>query len=115
MLIALAVSPSTASVGAAPDVACGTNVIIAPLIAAAVANVALVVSVNAVAVPAVVNVPEMSSRHLATEAISARAESFTLDGAWPSAQFTVGSAVALLAAVLLQVITPAVAMDGPLR
>src|SRR5690349_6757025 len=41
----------------------------------------------------------MSSRHFATAAISARAESFTADGAMPSAQLIVLSAVALLAAV----------------
>src|SRR6266446_4499269 len=42
----------------------------------------------------------MSSRHFATAAISARAESFTADGAMPSAQFTVESAVALFTGVL---------------
>ncbi len=40
-------------------------------------------------------VPEMSSRHFATAAISARAESFTALGAIPSAQLIVESAVAL--------------------
>jgi hypothetical protein len=44
----------------------------------------------------------MSSRKPAAEAIMARAESLTLDGAWPSAQFTLESAVELDAAVRLQ-------------
>jgi hypothetical protein len=43
---------------------------------------------------------------LATEAIIARAESFTLDGAWPSAQFTALSAEELVAAVVDQLATP---------
>ena len=43
--------------------------------------------------------PEISSRNAAVEAIMARAESLTADGAMPSAQLTVESAVALLAAV----------------
>src|SRR5436309_9908951 len=38
--------------------------------------------------------PAVSSRYLAAAAITARAESFTLDGAWPSAQLMVLSAVA---------------------
>src|SRR5712671_3614890 len=42
----------------------------------------------------------MSSRHFATAAISARDESFTADGAMPSAQLTVESAVALFTGVL---------------
>ncbi len=43
--------------------------------------------------------PEMSLRHLATAAIIARAESFTVEGAWPSDQLIVLSAVLLVAAV----------------
>jgi hypothetical protein len=41
----------------------------------------------------------MSSRYFAAAAIMARAESFTVDGAWPSAQLIVPSALALLLAV----------------
>jgi hypothetical protein len=41
----------------------------------------------------------MSSRNAAVDAIMARAESLTVEGACPSAQLTVESAVALLAAV----------------
>jgi hypothetical protein len=55
--------------------------------------------VYAVLVPPEVSVPDTSSRHLAAAAIMARALSFTEDGAWPSAQLTVLSAVALVAAV----------------
>jgi len=50
---------------------------------------------KAVLVPAVVSVPEMSSRNSAVRAIIARALSFTVDGAWPSCQSIVPSAVAL--------------------
>src|SRR6266700_5253291 len=46
--------------------------------------------------------PETSSRHSAARAIMARAESFTLDGLWPSAQLIVASAVALPAAAFDQ-------------
>lgn len=49
-----------------------------------------------------VMVPEMSSRHIAADAISALALSLTEDGACPSAQLTVESADAFDAAVLLQ-------------
>ena len=49
--------------------------------------------------PPVVSVAEMSSRHFATAAISARAESFTALGAIPSAQLMVASAVAFEEAV----------------
>ena len=45
--------------------------------------------------------PAMSSRYFATAVIIPRAESFTLDGAWPSAQLIVASAVALLPGVAL--------------
>src|SRR5262245_21919054 len=45
-------------------------------------------------------VPATSSRYFAATAIMARAESFTVEGAWPSAQLIVASAVALLLAVL---------------
>src|SRR5262245_55569310 len=45
-------------------------------------------------------IPATSSRYFAAAAIMARAESFTVDGAWPSAQLIVASAVALLLAVL---------------
>ena len=41
----------------------------------------------------------MSSRYFAAAAIMARAESFTVEGAWPSAQLIVPSALALLLAV----------------
>jgi hypothetical protein len=41
----------------------------------------------------------MSSRYFAAAAIIARAESFTVEGAWPSAQLIVPSALALLLAV----------------
>jgi hypothetical protein len=44
-------------------------------------------------------VPEMSSRHSASRAIMARAESLTAEGAMPSAQLTVESAFAFEAAV----------------
>src|SRR5262245_8216939 len=50
-------------------------------------------------VPPVVMIPATSSRYFAA-AMSARAESFTVDGAWPSAQLIDGSALALLLAVL---------------
>src|SRR6185369_12722579 len=43
--------------------------------------------------------PDTSSRYFATDAIIARAESLTLEGACPSCQLTEASAVALLAAV----------------
>jgi len=46
--------------------------------------------------------PDTSSRHSATRAIMARAESFTDDGLCPSAQLIVASAVALLAGVFDQ-------------
>jgi N,N'-diacetylchitobiose transport system substrate-binding protein len=53
----------------------------------------------AVDVPLVIMAPETSSRYFATDAIIARPESLTLEGAWPSCQLTEASAVALLAAV----------------
>jgi hypothetical protein len=74
--------------------------------AVSVAKVWLLITVKALAVPAVANVPLMSSRHLATDAISARAESFTAEGAMPSAQFTLLSAVALFDGVFDQLCTP---------
>src|SRR6188472_2623635 len=43
--------------------------------------------------------PAMSSRYFAAAAIMARAESFTVEGAWPSAQLIVPSALALLLAI----------------
>ena len=49
--------------------------------------------------PAVVIAPAISSRYFETAAIMARAESFTEEGAWPSAQLMLASAVALAAAV----------------
>ena len=49
--------------------------------------------------------PEMSELYLASAAIMARALSFTADGAMPSAQFMVGSAVAFDPAVADQVYT----------
>src|SRR5262245_14781114 len=58
------------------------------------------VSVYAVELPPVLMVPATSSRYFAAAAIMARAESFTVEGAWPSAQLIVASAVALLLAVL---------------
>ena len=45
-------------------------------------------------------IPATSSRYFAAAAIMARAESFTVEGACPSAQLIVASAVALLLAVL---------------
>jgi hypothetical protein len=62
--------------------------------------------VNAVLVPLVVSVPSVSSRYIATEAIIARAESFTLEGDCPSAQLTFESAVELDEAVVDQLATP---------
>jgi hypothetical protein len=64
-----------------------------------VSNTELVASVYAVAVPPVVIEPEISSRHLSVADMADLAESFTDDGAWPSAQLIVGSAVAFEAAV----------------
>jgi len=61
------------------------------------------VTVYAVLAPPVVIDPLVSSRNLATAAIVERAESLMDEGAWPSAQLIVESAVALLEAVLLQV------------
>jgi hypothetical protein len=52
-----------------------------------------------VLVPPVAIAPAMSSRYFAAAAITARAESFTVEGACPSAQLIEESAVALLAAV----------------
>jgi hypothetical protein len=56
-------------------------------------------SASAVEVPPVPIEPEMSSRPLARAAIIARAESFTDDGGWPSAQLIVPSIEALVAGV----------------
>ena len=106
--MARAVRPSTASVGDAPLVAFGMIVKIAPDISDAEAKVELVVTVYAVEVPPVVK-PYRSSRHFATDAIKARALSFTDEGACPSAKLIVGSALALLDAVLDQRGIPAVA------
>jgi hypothetical protein len=52
-----------------------------------------------VEVPAVAMAPAMSSRYFAVAAIRARAESFTEEGAWPSAQLIVASALAFEEAV----------------
>jgi hypothetical protein len=49
--------------------------------------------------PAVAIAPATSSRYFDAAAIMARAESFTVEGACPSAQLIEPSAVALLAAV----------------
>src|SRR5690349_286123 len=92
---------STLSVGVAPDVVCGTIVTIALSILASEANARLLVSVYAVDDPPVV-IPPRSSRHSAIRAIMARALSLTADGAIPSAQFTLESAVALVPAVFDQ-------------
>jgi hypothetical protein len=50
--------------------------------------------------------PPKSSRHSATRAIMARAESFTEEGACPSAQLMLESAFELLAAVFDQFCKP---------
>jgi hypothetical protein len=52
-----------------------------------------------VLVPPVAIAPDMSSRYFEAAAIMARAESLTVEGACPSAQLIVLSAVALFAAV----------------
>src|SRR5262245_16936642 len=105
VLICRAVRPSTASVASGPQVVCGTKQTIALSITAADANTRLDATVYAVDVPPVA-MPPRSSRHSATRAILARALSFTLDGACPSAQLIELSAVAFVAAVRLQRCSP---------
>ena len=80
-------------------VVCGTNAIIWPERCASVSKDWLLVTVYAVELPPVVIAPAISSRYFATAAIMARALSFTLDGACPSAQLIEPSALAFVAAV----------------
>ena len=99
--IDLAPSELTLRVGDAPEVVWGTKHSRCPLMTESDANTWLDVAVNAVELPPVAIAPAMSSRHLATAAIMARAELFTALGAMPSAQLIDASAVALVEAVVL--------------
>src|SRR5215510_68952 len=93
LLICRAVNPSTASVGLAPDVVCGLMTMIWPSIVATpeAAKLRAVVTAYAVLLPVVVMPPRSTFQSRRTF-IMPREESFTLDGAWPSAQLMAESA-----------------------
>src|SRR5579864_7786569 len=102
----LAPSPSTFSVTGVPEpppfVVCGVNAIM--LLSRSVSELKFCWEeiVYAVGAPDVSSEPAMSLPHSFVRAIIARAESLMLDGAWPSAQLMVGSAVAFADASLDQ-------------
>src|SRR5258707_14649847 len=90
----LAPNESSFNITVAPFVVCGVNAIICPLRCASVSNTSKDETVYLVDVPPVTMAPAISSRDFAVAAIMSRAESLTLDGACPSAQLIVESAVA---------------------